>query len=310
VPFRSVFHFQRVRPITIQLVGGLGNQLFGYFAGVYWSRANNGCVRFVRSSQEAHSSMTNSSILDFEFAREKFVPNTFLTRALSLVLRYASSLRVRLVSARQLFSNLFPAPYLSSNTGFDPNFSFLPAGTFVEGYFQTYRYFSDLRLQGLYSEICVKKPSDWYLDTMKAAEVERPIIVHIRRGDYKALSSSIGLIGSQYYAKALEIARKVSPNSSVWVFTDDPQAVGEEFPKDTLLNAVWIKSPSEATAAEVMLLMSMGSVIVVSNSTFSWWAATLGSPKKVVAPKEWFRVGDEPEDLIPRDWIRVPSHWE
>jgi hypothetical protein len=211
---------------------------------------------------------------------------------------------------KSLFSKILPIPYFSNHAGFDPNLASLPAGSKIEGYFQTYRYFQALRSQGLTSELQVKEPCDWFLNAMNRAAVDQPIVVHIRRGDYKELSSSLGLIGSGYYTQALEIARQHAPNSKIWVFTDDIEAIDPQFLGDSFPYATLINSPPEATAAEIMLLMSRGSVIVIPNSTFSWWSAILGTPRAVIAPSQWFRNGNEPEDLIPLDWIRIPSHWE
>jgi hypothetical protein len=48
---------------------------------------------------------------------------------------------------------------------------------------------------------------------------------------------------------------------------------------------------------------------IVSNSTFSWWAAWRNdNPRKiVVAPRQWFRDGYASKhrirDLIPEPWI-------
>ena len=40
-----------------------------------------------------------------------------------------------------------------------------------------------------------------------------------------------------------------------------------------------------------MQLMSLSKYIVISNSTFSWWAAWLNYEKKnkIIAPKFWFK---------------------
>jgi hypothetical protein len=50
--------------------------------------------------------------------------------------------------------------------------------------------------------------------------------------------------------------------------------------------------------------------MVIANSTYSWWAATLGNPNKTIAcPSKWFAQMVDPEDLYPEGWIKVSSEW-
>jgi hypothetical protein len=56
-----------------------------------------------------------------------------------------------------------------------------------------------------------------------------------------------------------------------------------------------------------MQLMSLCRHHVIANSSFSWWGAWLNaSPEKlVIAPKSWFRNGNNDCDLIPDEWVRL-----
>jgi hypothetical protein len=300
----------QTNPLTIELVGGLGNQLFGYFAGIYWARLNNGAVQYIRSSQENHSSKTRSSILDFDLPSQDFVPNTRVTRLMSGARDLITDFRKTLGGGYPVLSSIWRVPHHSQNSGFDPELAHLRPGTKVKGYFQTHKYWTELQGRGFIPEFSVREPSNWFLTHSQKAEEERPIMLHIRRGDYKSHSSSIGLLGEKYFMSSLEIAKEIAPHSSVWLFTDEPYGFDSEFLDGQAKYCFKPQPPSGTNAAEVMLLMSKGAVNITSNSTFSWWASTLGKAQRVIAPSKWFKSGDDPADLIPSDWTRVKSYWE
>jgi hypothetical protein len=53
--------------------------------------------------------------------------------------------------------------------------------------------------------------------------------------------------------------------------------------------------------------MSLCKHNIISNSSYSWWAAWLNSnpEKSIVAPSEWFTDPKPLDDLYPKNWILI-----
>jgi hypothetical protein len=141
---------------------------------------------------------------------------------------------------------------------------------------------------------------------------DRILGIHVRRGDYVG-NAGIGTLSVSYYETAAKELRSRGANwDAIWIFSDDAMRVENEF-KGFLAgkeNLFFVKPPAESHAFESLLLLSRSPYLLIANSTFSWWAATLGNPDKAIAcPSKWFAQMEDPQDLYPPSWIRVPSAW-
>jgi hypothetical protein len=154
-------------------------------------------------------------------------------------------------------------------------------------------------------------PSSWYLETCSLVKESKPIFVHIRRGDYKRLSDSYGLLDTSYYVAAVTMARKFLPNNPIWVVSDDIPEAKKLFAPILPVNTIWVDPPISADPVESLLLMSQGAGNIIANSTFSWWGAVLNENSIVtVAPKKWFKGMQDPKDLYPPHWLLIESSWQ
>lgn len=129
------------------------------------------------------------------------------------------------------------------------------------------------------------------------ATVRRPVtppdtVVHVRRTDY--VSNGWALPFS-FYEEALS---RLSDPGQIWILTDDP---ADPFFRRF---ARWQPRFSSGTALEDLRFMAAARQIVMSQSTYSWWAAFLGDPAEVICPEPsfgaWSVAGDS-ADLIERD---------
>jgi len=301
------FSKQHSKTTIFYLTGGIGNQLFCFAAGKAFSQMNNKNVLF--DLTDAGKGFTNhgSSILTLNL-------DLTISPSKSLIFQYLTRIRNKLNRTFMRFSinNVFSsANYVSYEIGYDPKLFEMGKVKTVRGYFQSWRYFDIAGKNFLSSRTLLIHPSSWYLETCALAEESKPIFVHIRRGDYKKLSDSYGLLDTSYYVAAVTMARKFLPNNPIWVVSDDIPEAKKLFAPILPVNTIWVDPPISADPVESLLLMSQGAGNIIANSTFSWWGAVLNENSIVtVAPKKWFKGMQDPKDLYPPHWLLIESSWQ
>ena len=137
----------------------------------------------------------------------------------------------------------------------------------------------------------------------KILAAECSVSLHIRHGDYVNAIHIVGVIPLDYYKTCTDELKKIFPNITAFVFSDDLKWVRENLS---------LNVPTEFVADcesdnEEFYLMSICKHNVIANSTFSWWAAWLNPnpDKKVFAPLPWARSGLW-DNEIPASWTRIP----
>lgn len=291
------------KPVTVKLVGGIGNQLFGYYAGLSLSKRLGESLRLDVTDSRMGLGVHKSSIEVLN------LPGEFYSRAHhSTFVKQNFSRGTAWIKRKRPRLNLYSSEYVSPVVGFDgrilePNFSKRK----IAGYFQSYRYHDLCPKASQKPEI--QTPSSWFVEMQRRIKDSQVISLHVRRGDYRSLSSSFGLLSDDYYIRALEIADEVVQDSECWVFTDEINEAKSMFSKFDK-KIVFIDPPPSSNPVESLLLMSYAKANIIANSTFSWWSAKLNhNSQLVVAPSKWFRDMEDPLDLYPVHWTLEESSW-
>jgi len=194
---------------------------------------------------------------------------------------------------------------------FDSSVLTLPDNTYIEGYWQSEKYFKEIE-HVIRNEFHIKKPPDLLNkkigNDILACEA---VSIHVRRGDYVTnpiTNRILGLCNSDYYNKSVEdIAQKLD-RPVFFIFSDDPIWTKANLQLD--YPRVYISHNGPERNYEDLRLMSMCQHNIVANSSFSWWGAWLNSHehKNVYVPENWFRRAImETKDLIPDSWIKVKN---
>lgn len=126
-----------------------------------------------------------------------------------------------------------------------------------------------------------------YLHYERLIGASEAICVHVRRGDYvKSGSLYADLSSSDYYDKAIQIAKEKYPNGKLFFFSDDLDYVKERFKNE---DACFVDCNRGSNSFLDMKLMSLAKVNIMANSTFSYWGAYMGHENKlIIYPKRWF----------------------
>lgn len=290
------------KAITTKVVGGIGNQLFCYFAGYYLTKKLGCELRIDVSDIRNKRSVHDVSIEALE------LPGDFFSNSNSSVQYFLSRVYNKINRAMPV-SRISKNSFISNKIGFDPLLDNVKFPASIRGYFQSYKYFKESS-QGE-TEIGLKNPSSWYLQMEKTLSKNQFTSLHIRRGDYLNYSDTYGLLSAKYYEEAILALTLQGDLHQLHVFSDDIDAARAILKQIVPANTVWISPPSESNPVESLILMSFARSSIIANSTYSWWGATLNRKKSaVIAPKKWFRSMPDPEFLYPPEWELIESYWE
>jgi len=288
--------------VQVDARGGLGNQLFGLFAAV-WSGQTmmRKSVLDITNIDRNHTSgkydlksfKLSSSIL----VRKQGPVEAKARRLSNLILGSSreSIFQDRSVNSREL---LLQKLELEIGQGK------LPPKVVLKGFFQDFSFFDSVEPNAKKLELY--KPSTDYLLIAEEIKKKRPIVVHIRLGDY--LNHKIGMLSENYFMSSIEAIKKTLGNREIWIFTNSPEQLGQLYPGISKQN-FRVLTPS-GDPAESMILMSKADGIVCSNSTFSFWAAKLSKIEcKVVVPKNYSKDSETQIRNNPAHWIQIENTW-
>jgi len=285
--------------VIVSLAGGLGNQLFQFAAG--YSLAKAKCQMLVLDN--AYATMTRhlpsagllECRLDSVLLRKNsvLISSPFISRTLRVglkVLKSATLNERKFLAVRENLhvNNSTVAPLMYREFGDADNY-------WLNGYWQNRSYF--IRYE---SEI-----ADLIFSPRRISEIQT-VAVHVRKGDISG--TFMDICSPEYYRRGIEqietLRQYTRKDFVVNVYSEDVEWV-RKFVDLSGFNVNYIKGTPGSTA-EDFLSMSSCDDIVISNSTYSYWAALKLSSKRcsvVVCPGRWR------PDVSAADINLYPSHW-
>ena len=210
----------------------------------------------------------------------------------------------------KLFS--FPKKKVYKEIAFDFNSNLLlfKPPLYLEGYFQTEKYFKEMEsmiLDKFKFPENIGTTNDQY---QKLIIQDDSVSVHFRRGDYVNDVIAANFHGScsiEYYKKAFQNITAKVKNPHFFIFSDDISWV-EKHIKNWHHKITFVKQNKEEKSWIDMLLMSRCKHNIIANSSFSWWGAWLNNntDKIIISPNIWFNDSTiDTSDIVPKSWIRI-----
>jgi len=265
--------------IIMELIGGLGNQLYIYSAAKMIKRSIDVPIYLKLADEAVNSTFAHAEVDYRPILFSEFKPSD------STEPMYQDKMDVRL---QQRFWDAWEPSGIPLNTD---KYIYIPN--------QWYQHLPSIQL-------VLPEVKDGLLSTFKSLYPDTTVdpgsaFMHVRRGDYTSNENKAYLLDIQYYLSALKHLNSRDNVQTIKIFSDDMawcKQQGWDSPKQIR----YIDEPDEMKALYMMSQCKEGAII--SNSTFSTWGALLGASDGgvVVYPSKWL-YGAETE--FPSSWIRI-----
>ena len=280
--------------LIINIKGGLGNQMFQYaFAHLRAKKLNKNV--FILDS-------TKFATVPREYRLNIFGINPSITNKIFLFL---ANILVALLALFHGRLKLLDRFYLQDLDNQKLENARADKVTLLNGYWQRANYYIDnsIEIKKLFSFPAIPEKHN----ILKFDLEKKYIAMHIRRGDYvsKSGNDSIHLVCDiDWYQNSLRQLTAIEGDAKIIIFTDDDEWVKDNFPFSH--NDIFVvPNDPEREAWIDLYFMSLCNHFIISNSSFSWWAAFIGqkSDSIVIAPKYWFKdIKTESLSICPENW--------
>ena len=292
--------------IMVKITAGLGNQMFQYALGRRISYINNTPLILDINNYSISLATPRKYMLHIFNIKEKFTFFNKIPRKkpLRLLRRYTDNL------INYYRKSILKLSYIKEkHFHFDPAILTLKDNVYLEGCWQSEKYFYDISDIIRKDFTFKKEPDNINRKMIEKISNTNSVCVHVRRGDYvsnPAVAEKHGICSNEYYNTCINFIKEKVSNPHFFIFSDDPEWAQINIKPD--YQATYINHNGSDKDYEDMRLMIHCKHFIIANSSFSWWGAWLGeySDKLVLAPEKWFNTKElDIKDIIPDRWIRV-----
>ena len=289
----------------VNIIGGLGNQMFQYAFAVA-----------LKEKYPDEEVLIDTQLFLFPIVK-KYKRNNFYHNGYEIskvfpnaTLPVASGRQMAKVSyylpnyvLNRVLRKIFPkrkSEYRQKNYNeYYPEVFSLKEDTYFEGYWQHHQYFDGIQ-NVLRQTFQFPIPNDKNWKTAKEMRMVPSVGLHVRRGDYVGNWGFGDVCNLEYYQKAIE-HMDVTDDTMFYVFSNEIEWCEENL-RPLMKNVTYVDWNKSKDSVWDMYLMSQCEQLVIANSSFSWWGAYLNQrAKKIIAPKLWNRYVEDMHIQMP-EW--------
>lgn len=296
----------------VNIVGGLGNQMFQYAFAVTlselfpteevmvdtshyhhlfvkkWKSAN------LHNGYEIENVFPNAKLKKATFKHLRkvtwYVPNYLLSR---IIRRYLPKRKKEYVQNKIDYFTCQFEPYTISSD------------CYYEGLWESIRYYLPYR-EKLIDVFAHPIPDMVNARMIDDIESGNSVGVHVRRGDYLETDSFKGICGIDYYERAFNKIIESGLEHTFYIFSNDIKWCKENLvPLAKGNKTIFVTNNTGVNSCWDMFLMTHCKSLIIANSSFSWWGAFLNQRGGIViAPNKWMNRNADFDIWMP-EWIRI-----
>lgn len=281
--------------IITRLVGGLGNQMFQYAIGRSLAIKNQTDLKLDLSEYNVYKlhdyGLDNFKIRAGVAKREEI--DRLKTQRLRLKMGWLKKSHLKESALNKFSAKVF---------GYKGD-------AYLDGYWQTEKYFKDIRRVILDEFTVLHEAEGVNKDMAEKIMGCEAVSLHIRRGDYVSNPEALkvhGLCSLEYYDEAIRKIAEVADQPTFFVFSDDIDWASANLKID--YPVVFVGHNDSGKNYEDLRLMSKCRHNIIANSSFSWWGAWLNEnkDKRVIAPMKWFNdQSRDSSEIVPDEWLKL-----
>jgi hypothetical protein len=285
-------------------MGGLGNQMFQYAAGRRLAAIHNTVLKLDVSD------FKNYNLHDYGLSAFNIKESIATQEEIQFFKEpEASSLKKKIKKLLGCPNKLGITHIRENQYHFAPEILTMPDSVYLDGYWQSEKYFSDIS-DIIRNEFTVKLPQvDKNLTLAQQITSCESVSLHVRRGDYitdEKTNTIHGTCDLGYYARCIEHLDHKIHHPCFFIFSDDPEWAEKNL--RITHPSTFVSHNGSKKNYEDLRLMSQCRHHIIANSSFSWWGAWLNRypDKLVLSPSRWFKEEKfNTKDLIPSAWQKL-----